>query len=129
MKARVTIQFHQWGRLTHNGPNNAGPPVPVAIDAVMARGIPINGLAIDLSGRDDGVRTDNQLRTYFETCVIGEPGAFAVGVNDPSEMKEAILRKLVGEVIAASPVLTRTSAATGPMSMLDCLNPGQQPCR
>jgi hypothetical protein len=114
-----------------NGPNNSGPPVLAAREAVMARDITINGLAIELRADTarPGVTYQNQLQTYFETCVIGGPGAFAVGIADASEMEPAILRKLLGEIIAAAPVLTLASAAEGPLSMLDCLNPGQRPGR
>jgi hypothetical protein len=110
-----------------NGPNNAGPPVLAARNEVVARGITINGLAIDLQSAR--LARANQLEVYFETCVIGGPGAFAVGIDDPSEVEQAILRKLLGEIIASAPALIRASAASGPLSMLDCLNPGQQPGR
>lgn len=115
-----------------NGPNNAGPPVLSARDAVIARDITINGLAIEIhpdSRRGKGPARPNQLKTYFESCVIGGPGAFAVGIGDVAEMEQAILRKLVGEIVARAPLLIRTSAAEGPLSMLDCLNPGQTPGR
>lgn len=115
-----------------NGPNNAGPPVLAARNALISRSITINGLAVDLRGgksQPPEVARTNQLKIYFETCVIGGPGAFAVGIGDVSEMEPAILRKLLGEIIASAPTLIRVSAAEGPRSMLDCLNPGQRPGR
>ena len=78
-----------------NGPNNDGPPVLTARDAVVAQGITINGLPIDLGPREAVIA---DLSDYYKDCVIGGPEAFLLAVHDDSEMTAAIRRKLVEEI-------------------------------
>ncbi|WP_147105922.1 DUF1194 domain-containing protein [Tateyamaria sp. syn59] len=82
-----------------DGPNNMGAPVTHARDAVLARGITINGLP--LMTQDDGIMARwniPDLDAYYTDCVIGGMGAFVVPVTDWSEFEDAVRRKLVLEI-------------------------------
>lgn len=84
--------------ISGDGPNNGGQPVLSARDAVLARGIVINGLplmTVDALSLRWGI-TD--LDAYYLNCVIGGPGAFMIPVHDWSEFAEAVRRKLVLEI-------------------------------
>ena len=89
--------------ISGNGPSNAGLSVVTARDVVVAEGITINGLPI--SEPPDDRRIDHfyaytgaQIGRYYETCVIGGPGAFVMPVTDLKRFSAAILRKLVIEI-------------------------------
>jgi uncharacterized protein DUF1194 len=92
-----------------DGPNNMGPPVVPVRDAVVARGITINGLPLTL--RDDGLSAPygglaaGLLELYYEDCVIGGPGAFFLSVRAPEQLADAIRRKLVLEIAGRPPML------------------------
>lgn len=82
-----------------DGPNNMGDPVTRARDAVLARGITINGLP--LMTQDDGLMARwniPDLDDYYTACVIGGSGAFVVPVTNWSEFEDAVSRKLVLEI-------------------------------
>jgi hypothetical protein len=103
-----------------DGPNNQGPVVTTARDAVLARGIIING--IPLMTRDGlsmsfGVE---DLDAYYRACVIGGPGAFVIPVTDWTEFAEAVQRKLVLE-IAGGPVRQWQAQARRDAPAYDCL--------
>ena len=87
-----------------NGPNTVGPPIVPIRDAIVARGVTINGLPLVLS--PDQASLDN----YYRHCVIGGLGAFVVAVLRPEAFEAAIRAKLIREVAtrqteAAAPVL------------------------
>lgn len=84
--------------LSGDGPNNMGPPVVPARDAVVALGIVINGLPIMLKQGGGGFASISDLDTYYANCVIGGPGAFLVSVRDQTELVEAIRRKMILEI-------------------------------
>lgn len=91
-----------------DGPNNQGYPVLHAREDVIARGIVINGLPIQIKenipGNPFGPSFDmKKLDIYYEDCVIGGPGAFIVPVKSRGELVTGIRRKLMLEV-AGSPV-------------------------
>ena len=81
-----------------NGPNNAGTPVTIARDAVVEKGITINGLPIDLGPREAVIAN---LTEYYDTCVIGGSGTFSKAVTEIYELPMPIRRKLVEEIAAA----------------------------
>ncbi len=83
-----------------NGPNNDGIPVVTARDAVVAKGITINGLPIDLGPREAVIA---DLADYYKECVIGGPEAFLYSVNTIEDLPAAIRRKLVQEMAASQP--------------------------
>ena len=82
-----------------DGPNNMGPPVELARDAVLKRGITVNGLPIVLR---PGVGMSHfdiaDLDRYYRDCVVGGPGAFTIPVTSTSEFETAIRRKLILEI-------------------------------
>ncbi|MEL6467164.1 MAG: DUF1194 domain-containing protein [Pseudomonadota bacterium] len=97
-----------------DGPNNMGLPVTEARDAVLARGITINGLP--LMTQDDGIMARwniPDLDVYYTACVIGGTGAFVVPVIDWLEFEDAVRRKLVLE-IAGQPVRLWRAQASRP---------------
>lgn len=108
-----------------DGPNNQGTPVAEARDALVARGITVNGLPLMTTGAGYAGRFDlAELDAYYRDCVIGGPGAFMIPVNDWSQFPEAVRRKLVLELAgggagkARSLPVVRASAEPGGT---DCL--------
>lgn len=98
-----------------DGPNNSGYPVEPARDAVIARGIVVNGLPIVLRpGGGGGFRGFDiaDLDLYYRDCVVGGPGAFTIPVTSTDEFETAIRRKLIQEIAAAKPRLMAASART-----------------
>lgn len=89
--------------ISGDGPNNQGTFAPVARDEVVARGIVINGLPLKLKLRTDGWGDMENLDVYYQTCVIGGPGAFVIPVRGAERFAEAIRRKLVLEIAGTSP--------------------------
>jgi len=86
-----------------DGPNNLGPFVTEVRDDVLAKGITINGLP--LMTKDDSFfqfHLDN-LDLYYQTCVIGGPGAFVIPVYDWPDFASAVRRKLVLEIADLAP--------------------------
>jgi hypothetical protein len=85
--------------ISGDGPNNLGRGVLEARDAVVARGITINGLPILLRTRSLASFSDvKDLDLYYEDCVIGGPGAFIVPVRGRSQFGSSILRKIILEI-------------------------------
>jgi hypothetical protein len=100
-----------------NGPNNDGVPVVTARDAVVAKGITINGLPIDLGPREAVIEN---LADYYKECVIGGPEAFLFSVHEISQLPAAIRRKLVQE-IAMDPASDRPVMTRIQDQVVDCL--------
>lgn len=74
-----------------DGLNNMGRPPAAARDAAVAAGIVINGLAIT---------TDvPALALYYEDNLIGGSGAFALKADSFEDFPEAILKKLLREIV------------------------------
>ena len=88
--------------ISSDGPNNAGPPMTLARDVLVASGVTINGLPIDVSKTDNGPYSDpidrSYLDRYYEYCVIGGKGAFAIAAHDGASFDATIRRKLVQEI-------------------------------
>lgn len=108
-----------------NGPNNAGPPVMSARDAVTARGITINGLPIDLGPHEAVIEN---LAEYYSACVIGGQGAFVTSVSEIDQLPMAIRRKLVQEIAMTdpgqSPMIKRIQANSVDCTIGEKLRPG-----
>ncbi|HEX2256311.1 MAG TPA: DUF1194 domain-containing protein, partial [Afifellaceae bacterium] len=82
-----------------DGANNSGPPVVPERDALVDRGIVVNGLPIMIKEvNPSGFFNLPELDIYYEDCVIGGTGAFIVTVTDPQHFAVAIRRKLVLEI-------------------------------
>jgi len=106
--------------ISGDGPNNQGPPVTEARDAVVAAGITINGLPLMRRDAPGEVWSIDRLDLYYRDCVIGGPGAFVVPVETWDGFPEAVRRKLVLEISGlAAGGLRPAQAATGPAT--DCL--------
>ena len=86
-----------------DGVNNNGPPVTVARDEVLAKGITINGLPIMLKRPMSSTMDIDNLDVYFEDCVIGGPGAFVIPIKERHQFKEAIRTKLILEIAGRTP--------------------------
>jgi hypothetical protein len=90
-----------------DGMANFGPPPAEIRDALVARGITINGLAI--------LTVEPWLADYYRANVIGGAGGFCLVAEDMDSFAEAMLKKLVQEVVgtplklASSPGMTRGS--------------------
>ncbi|WP_095203641.1 DUF1194 domain-containing protein [Mesorhizobium carmichaelinearum] len=83
-----------------DGPNNTGALLDPIRQVLLAQGVTINGLPIELPriGGADNFAIYSNLQSYFERCVIGGPDAFAIGVNEPAMFATAVRRKLVREI-------------------------------
>jgi len=93
-----------------DGTNNQGRPVTDARDAAVKAGIVINGLAIfnrraAAQGGFLALHTNppGGILKYYQDNVIGGPGSFALSIDDFNSFGEAMLRKLVSEIAAATP--------------------------
>lgn len=74
-----------------DGDNNSGPRPEKARDDAISRNITINGLTI--------INEVPYLDKYFQHRVTGGPGTFVVVANDYPAYRDAILRKLVLEIL------------------------------
>jgi len=86
-----------------DGPNNIGPPVVPARDAVLAKGIVINGLPIVLEKGSYDPFGVPDLDAYYRDCVVGGQGAFTLGVTAMDQFETAVRRKLIQEIAGATP--------------------------
>ncbi len=76
--------------ISGDGRNNNGRRPSDARDEAVAAGIVINGLPI--------VNEEPDVGLYYETQVIGGPGAFLIAAQDFDAFGEAIRRKLIQEI-------------------------------
>ena len=103
-----------------DGPNNSGLPILPSRQAVLDRGITINGLPIMVHEDRFSGYSIRELDFYYEDCVIGGPGAFLITVDSIDRIAEAIRRKLVLEIAGApARILPVQFAAERPQ--MDCL--------
>ena len=86
-----------------DGVNNQGPPVALARDSVVRRGITINGLPLLMKRTGTSALDIPELDVYYEDCVIGGAGAFVIPVQQMEEFARAIRTKLVMEVAGLMP--------------------------
>ncbi|WP_369407949.1 DUF1194 domain-containing protein, partial [Roseomonas rosulenta] len=70
-------------------------PAPDARDAAVARGITVNGLAIEVA---PVTRFGEPLRRTYERDVIGGPGAFVVAAETRMDLARAMRAKLIREI-------------------------------
>ncbi len=86
-----------------DGANNQGQLVTVSRDAVLAKGITINGLPIMLKRPSAATMDIDNLDVFYEDCVIGGPGAFVVPITERNQFKDATRTKLVLEIAGRVP--------------------------
>jgi Protein of unknown function (DUF1194) len=91
-----TIGLRRTIDVSGDGVNNDGSPLATVRDRLIAEGITINGLPIELGGR-------SEVTDYYEQSVVGGPGAFTIMVDDRSKFAEAIRRKLILEIATLRP--------------------------
>ena len=101
--------------ISRDGPNNYGPPVTAARDAIVRQGIVINGLPILTIPSPIFTAMD----LYYSDCVIGGPGAFVLPVTSVDGFAPAVRRKLIQEGAArpAAPAIIPVAAR----APVDCL--------
>src|SRR3954464_1374608 len=108
--------------ISGDGPNNNGPPVTLARDAALEKGIIINGLPIMVKEPSYSTMDIDNLDYYYEDCVIGGPGSFVVTIKDRDKFKEAIRTKLLMEVAGRQPEhWVVPAAAEGKEPRVNCL--------
>ena len=90
--------------ISGDGPNNNGIALLQARQAVLDRGITINGLPIMLKQDErGGFGRLADLDRYYEDCVIGGPGAFMVTIDQRDQLVPATRQKLILEVSGLTP--------------------------
>ena len=96
--------------ISGDGKNNHGREANLARDEAVAAGITINGLPILNSragaydyGGPRGWPSDPDLDIYYQTNVIGGPGAFMVPAESFDTFSEAVQSKLIREVAGLAP--------------------------
>jgi Protein of unknown function (DUF1194) len=77
--------------VSFDGRNNAGPALPPVRDQIVGDGVVINALPITNEVPTLDIYADHQL--------IGGQGAFVIKANDYESYADAILRKLIREII------------------------------
>ena len=83
--------------ISGDGMANFGVPPVTARDALVSKGITINGLAI--------LSEEPWLDEYYRSNVVGGPSAFVAVAKSFDSFADAMLRKLVQEV-ASAPIAT-----------------------
>lgn len=115
--------------ISGDGPANAGPPVAPARARLIAAGVAINGLPVNLPP-DPGQRLTQYdpvyLNAYFANCVVGGHGAFLAEAATPETFTHAILQKLVREVVGGPAVLQMAGAQPAGAAAFDCAAPGER---
>jgi hypothetical protein len=93
-----------------DGTSNQGRPVTDARDAALSAGVTINGLSIfnQRAAQEGGylalhTNPPGGLANYYRDNVIGGPGSFVLPIDDFHSFGEAMIRKLITEIAAATP--------------------------
>jgi uncharacterized protein DUF1194 len=88
-----------------DGTNNSGRPVTAARDAAIAQGVTINGLVIlsevPLPTNPLHTHPPGGLTAYYESNVIGGPGAFVVEAESFEAFGQLLISKLIKEIALA----------------------------
>jgi hypothetical protein len=108
--------------ISGDGPNNSGPSLDDARRLVIEQGLIINGLPIVV--RRQGASAF-PIDAYYEDCVIGGAGAFAMPVGDLSLFMVAIRRKLILEIAAVPPRVVPAAFVDRSGPTVDC-RPGDE---
>lgn len=92
--------------LSGDGIANVGPKPAEVRDALVARGITINGLAI--------LRHEPWLSSYYDQNVVGGRGSFLLDVRDYNSFADAMQEKLIDEIAAIPTPQKHFGRALGP---------------
>jgi hypothetical protein len=121
MRRNLFTGLRQVIDISGDGPNNQGRGVEVARDAVLSRGIVINGLPL-MTREGMGLQWHlDDLDVYYRNCVIGGPGSFAIPVLDWADFAEAVRRKLVLEIAGLQPTVRIMPVQSIQKDPTDCL--------
>ena len=118
--------------ISGDGTNNSGFAIVPVRDALVARGITINGLPIAVEDNqqfNSWQPGPEQLTAYFETCVIGGQDTFALVVSKSDQFDDVLRRKLMSEIVASISRVVPISARAATHESFDCSAPGEQPAR
>ncbi len=106
--------------ISGDGPNNQGRGVEFGRDTALSHGITINGLPL-MTREGMGQQWHlEDLDIYYETCVIGGPGAFVIPVYDWVDFAGAVKRKLILEIAGHTPAAEILPAQGFERSPRDC---------
>jgi hypothetical protein len=87
-----------------DGTNNSGRPVTQARDEAIAAGVTINGLVIlsevPLPTNPQHTHPPGGLTAYYESNVIGGPGAFVLEAENFESFGQLMISKLIKEIAA-----------------------------
>jgi hypothetical protein len=89
--------------ISGDGTNNQGPLIEPTRDEIVAKGIVINGLPLQLKAPSGSMLDITNLHDYYEDCVIGGPGSFVIPVRDRNQFVNAVRQKLILEVSGITP--------------------------
>lgn len=89
--------------ISGDGTNNQGALIEPTRDEIVAKGIIINGLPLQLKAPTGSMLDINNLHEYYEDCVIGGPGSFVVPVRSRDQFVNAVRQKLILEVSGITP--------------------------
>jgi hypothetical protein len=91
--------------ISGDGPNNRGMTVIDARDAIVAKGITINGLPIVTYeyGVGDWGTYYLDIEQYYANCVVGGRGSFSLPAKGFADFANAVRRKLVLEISGLKP--------------------------
>lgn len=107
--------------ISGDGPNNLGRPVTRARNRLLEKGFIINGLPL-MTKEGMGAQWHlDGLDIYYQTCVIGGPGAFVVPVLDWKDFPKAVKRKLVLEIAGHTLPALPSLAQSKDRDPTDCL--------
>ncbi|MTI43947.1 uncharacterized protein DUF1194 [Roseibium hamelinense] len=103
--------------ISGDGPNNQGGSVTKVRDQLIAAGVTINGLPLMMKSSSNTWQAMLNLDHYYEDCVIGGPGSFAIPVKSKEGFADAIRMKLVMEIagLTFEKPLVRTVADRQPI--------------
>jgi hypothetical protein len=88
--------------ISGDGPNNQGGSVTAMRDRMVNSGVTINGLPLMMKSNKNTWQAMLNLDHYYEDCVIGGPGSFAIPVRSKEGFADAIRMKLVMEIAGIS---------------------------
>lgn len=99
--------------ISGDGVLNDGFAMQAARDHVLAHGLTVNGLPIEMSGNPDNMNGTNvdTVSRYYADCVIGGPGSFHLVARGFADIRETLIMKLMLEMAALPPEEKRRMAA------------------
>ena len=113
--------------ISGDGLNSAGLPLAQARQFVLDLGITINGLTFpeasegypDYAAYMVGSSTVGLAR-YYQDCVVGGPGGFAMSVEEPAQFPTVIRRKVALEIAALPDQVTYANFTFAGDAARDC---------